>query len=167
MWRRIFFVLVLLLIIIASLGLLVVSCQAQTYKGQAYIFVAPGTQTVGDEYITHIGAGGEYFLKRGLAAGGELGYLGLNRAYNKGFGVLSGDVSYHFLSARKEAKLVPFITGGYSLGFHGGAMNLVNFGGGISWWIGRKHGLRLEIRDHYDPRWDQHYTGLRIAWTFR
>ncbi len=167
MWRRIFFVLVLVLIILASLGLLVVACQAQTYKGQAYIFGAPGTQTAGDEYTLHLGAGGEYFIKRGLAAGGEIGYLGLTRAYEHGFFVLSGNGSYHFRPARGDAKLVPFVTGGYSLGFRDGSMNLVNFGGGVTCWIGRKHGLRLEVRDHFVPRFDHHYLGFRIAWTFR
>ncbi len=167
MWRRIFFILILVLIIVASIALLAVSCQAQTYKGQAYIFAAPGTQSVGDEYTLHLGAGGDYFLKRGFAVGGELGYLGLARAYEHGFFVLSGNGSYHFLPARGDAKVVPFVTSGYSLGFRGGSVNLVNFGGGVTWWVARKHGVRLEIRDHLDPRADQHYLGFRIGWTFR
>lgn len=164
-----FFVLVLVLIIVASLALLVVAANAQETRGHGYMFAAPGALAASGQSLgtLHFGAGGEAFVHRGVAVGGELGYLGYTRSYSQGFGVLSGNAAYHFLPRRNDAKVVPFVTGGYSLGFRNGTMNMANFGGGVTWWVNQRHGVRLEFRDHYAPASDNHYMGFRVAWAFR
>ncbi len=168
--RRPGFVLgLVVLIVIVAMGLLVVSVHGQDFNGHGYLFAGPGGlasngPTTG---TVHFGGGAEYFLARGVALGAELGYLGPTSKYGDGFGVLSANGAYHVVPSRKETKLTPFITGGYSLGFRHGAMNMVNFGGGVTWWPSRKHGIRFEFRDHYQPTSDVHYFGFRVGWTFR
>ncbi len=165
-----FFVVAMVAIILVSLLFLAASLNAQESRGHGYMFVgAGGAVASGSTAGTmHLGIGGEGFLKRGLAVGGELGYLSPTRSFGDGFGVLSGNAAYHFVPARRNnAIVVPFVTGGYSLAFRDGHMNMANFGGGATWWFKQRHGLRFEFRDHYAWQYDQHYLGFRVAWAFR
>jgi hypothetical protein len=107
-----------------------------------------------------MGVGGEGFLVRGLAIGGELGYV-FRREFSRGIGRLSANPA--FLAAR-ERKLVPFVTAGYSLAFRQDAFNPVNYAGRAAYWFRNNLGLRLEARDHRAIREVRdHFPGFRVA----
>jgi len=137
--------------------------------GQGYVFAAPGA-SLGDgpsKGSLHLGAGGEGFLSRGFALGGEMGYAAPFGSFSNGLGVGSVNAAYHFGRA-KDKKFVPFLTGGYSLLFRDGTANAVNFGGGFNYWFKQRHGIRIEVRDHLRLTGDtSHLLGVRIAWAFR
>lgn len=157
---------------LAVLGLVAGSdCRAQElpHQGQGYLFAAPGgiVSSGASAGTLHFGGGGEGFLFKGLAVGGELGYLAPTKSFGSGVGLLSVDGSYH---VGRNRRVVPFLTSGYSLAFRGGTANLVNFGGGITYWVGNRTGIRLELRDHVDPCIDcssAHYLAPRIGLSFR
>ncbi len=158
-------------VLLAVLIFLSVSVMAQDdYKGQGYLFVAPGTAVYGSgggSYgILHFGGGGEGFLYKGLAAGAEIGYVGPTQSYGDGVGLLSVNGGYHFKAP--DRKLVPFLTGGYSLAFRSGHLNGANFGGGVTYWAGERYGVRLEFRDNYFPQGSGlHQLGFRVGLSFR
>lgn len=157
-----------LAILLTALMPFVIAAQTtKEHRGQGYAFVAPGSTSDGGSTL-HFGIGGEGLVYKGLGVGGEIGYLGATRSLNEGFGVLSPDVSYHFLNASKSGKLVPFVTGGYSLLFRSGVAHAGNFGGGVSYWFKDRVGLRLEFRDHVPAHADLgHFFGFRIGLAFR
>ena len=139
------------------------------HRGQGYAFFAPGGVfgEGGHTGTGHIGGGGEVLFYRGIGAGAEIGYLLPCGDFSSGIGILSADGSYHFMRGRKVS---PFLTAGYSLGFRNGHGNLVNFGGGIHWWMKERLGLRLEFRDHVygiGASMPVHFLGGRIGIAFR
>ena len=136
----------------------------QPYKGQGYVFYGPG-RAPGGGTLQQIGAGGEGFLYKGLGAGAEVCYLYPSEGFTYGIGLLSVNGSYHFNRSR-HAKLSPFVTGGYSLAFRGGHENLYNVGGGVTWWMARHVGVRLEFRDYI---WSgaQHSPQAQFGFSFR
>jgi hypothetical protein len=159
--------LILAILLMASMPFVIAAQTGKEYRGQGYGFVAPGSTSDGGSTL-HFGVGGEGLVYKGLGVGGEIGYLGATRSLNEGFGVLSPDVSYHFLSASKSGKLVPFVTGGYSLLFRSGVGHAVNFGGGVNYWFKDRVGLRLEFRDHVVAHSDLgQFFGFRIGLAFR
>src|SRR6266849_10828627 len=103
-------------------------------RDQYYVFVAPGGAnnfSFGSTTGTlHFGGGGEGFVYKGLAIGAEAGFLAPTQSFKSGYGLVSVNGSYHFISPYKAKKVAPFITGGYSLLFGNGGANGVNFGGG-------------------------------------
>lgn len=120
---------------------------------RAYGFVSPGI-AVGDGLATgflHFGGGAEVRLIKGVGIGAELGYLAPFRYLSQGVGMLSLNGLYNF--ERAGAKFTPYVTGGYSLIFRSGHLNAMNFGGGIDYWFRKKVGLRLEVRDHFSPKY--------------
>ncbi len=155
---------VLLLIAIAAPAL-----AQDAPRGQGYVFFAPGAVSAGATQGTyHVGAGGEGLIYKGLGAGGEIGYLAPWDTFRGGVGVVSANGSYHFRRAERDARLVPFVTSGYTLMFHSGSANLFNFGGGVNYWFKERWGLRLEFRDHVWPNSPTaHYWGFRIGLAFR
>jgi len=134
--------------------------------GQGYFFWGPGA--VNSETATqHFGGGGEVFLHKGLGIGAEVGYLSPLQAAQDGIGLFSVNGLYEF-GRTTPSKLHPFVTGGYSLAFRGGATNAVNFGGGFNYWFSRRAGLRLEFRDHFAPEYsDVHFWCARIGLNLR
>jgi hypothetical protein len=154
--------------IVLALATAAVAQGSDNSNVQGYVFAAPGA-FIGGGTTTgalHLGAGGELFLVKGLAAGAEIGYAAPTRALSDGIGIASFNGSYHFRGS--ERKWVPFFTGGYSLAFREGTRNLVNFGAGFNYWIGQRHGIRLEVRDHVNTSGPaNHLLGVRIAWAFR
>jgi hypothetical protein len=114
-------------------------------KGWGYIFGGVGGRDgVGSNAVVNVGGGGEGIIAGGFGVGGELGYLASTRDTSNGFGLGSVNLSYHFNRAQK---LVPFVTGGGSVGFRGGATGGGNIGGGVHYWMSDNVGLRLEVRD--------------------
>ncbi len=152
----------------AHAGSSTLSEAANEHNGQAFVFFAPGAEKTGSYSVgsAHFGGGAEGFLYRGLGVGAEVGYLTLWRDFSMGIGMLSIDGSYHF---NRERKLSPFVSGGYSMAFRTGHINLYNFGGGVNYWFHDRIGLRLEFRDHVYSRFSPatHCLGGRIGLSFR
>jgi hypothetical protein len=132
-----------------------------------YVFAAPGRISDSDSTTLHIGGGVEGRVYRGLGVGGEIGFLGPASSLEDSFGIFSANGSYHFANATQSGKLVPFVTGGYSLFFREGTANAVNFGGGVNYWFKDRLGLRVEVRDHVLPEYRTHYWGVRLGLSFR
>ena len=151
-----------LLILVCGLGL--DPCWAQL-RGQGYVFVAPGGTSPQTRATVHFGAGGEALVHKGLGVGAELGYLAPTDG--DGFGLFSANASYHFLRSSGQ-KLVPFVTGGYSLGFGSETASFANFGLGLSYWFRSRMGLRVEFRDHVrSGDGTVHFWGFRLGLAFR
>lgn len=146
------------------------AAQTTESAGHGYAFAAPGAIAGhgGGTAAMHYGGGGEGFITKGFGLGGEVGYFTPARAHSQGFGIASANGVYRFKGAGKDGRVVPFVTGGYSLFFRGGPDNAANFGGGVNYWFKEKLGLRVEFRDHFfvvDP--GTHFLGVRIGITFR
>lgn len=140
--------------------------QAVPHRGQGYVFWGPGGAN-NEAAIQHLGAGGEVCLWKGLGVGAEIGYLSPMRSLGDGAGVLSVNGLYDFGRTR-QLRLSPFVTGGYSLAFGGGVANAVNVGGGLHLWLGRRAGLRFELRDHFVPTYSRvHVWEARVGLDFR
>jgi hypothetical protein len=146
--------------------------------GQGYAFIGEGANSFdgGTLGIFQAGGGAEAGLVKGLAAGGEIGYMEYNRSNSPGkWGVFSLDPSYHFLPTSGKSSVVPFLECGYTRMFSNyfifpSAANLFNVGAGIHFWASKRAGIRLEFRDHYLPGalgHTQHFYGLRIGLAFR
>ncbi len=164
MYRRIFYGMLTIGGILVLLIAVPVFCFGQE-SAHGYVFAAPGGSFgSGSAGAVQLGGGGEIFAVRGLAISPELSYLAPMKQFSSGIGVFSASGVYHL---RREAKAMPFVVGGYSLGFRGGTTNMANFGVGVDYWLSQRHGLRFEIRDHYAPGPAQHFLGVRVAWTFR
>ena len=98
------------------------------HSGQGYFFFAPGVITGGgsSEGTMHFGGGFDIFAYKGLGFGGEAGYLAPWDYLSDGMGLASVNGSYHF---RRNSKVTPFVTAGYSIGFviHPGHADMFNF----------------------------------------
>ena len=133
-------------------------------RSEGYLFLGVGSGT-GQPSMEHVGGGGEVLLFRGLGVGGELGAMG--RPGDE-VGLYSLDLSYHFFRARGKSKLVPFIEGGYTGAFGNRGSpypNILNFGGGVHYWVFKHVGLRLEFRDYVAlPAF---FAGTGQYWGFR
>lgn len=124
-----------------------------------------GSSGSGSAALFEAGGGGEGLFYKGLGMGAEVGYVGPFRDPGNGFGILSTDVVYHF---RRSSKLVPFVEGGYSMGFRGRARSSgANFGGGVQYWMKDHVGLRVEFRDHGFSSDSPHLFQIRIGLSFR
>jgi len=154
-----------LLLIISALAV-TLNAQADRHSGQGYAFVAP--HATGDEFgnILSLGAGGEVFLYRGLAAGSDIAYVFPRGYANEGIGLLTLNPSYHFVNAERSNRFAPFVTGGYALAFRGGAASLFNFGGGTHYWFSRRLGVRFEVRN-YRTTTEVATTEFRFGIAFR
>src|SRR5713226_4747712 len=81
---------------------------SEQHRGQGYAFFAPGRAE--GTTMLHLGAGGEGFLYKGLAAGADIGYLFPAQSFRYGVGMLSVNGSYH-LNRNSHWIVSPFITG--------------------------------------------------------
>ena len=114
-----------------------------------------------------VAGGGEGLVYKGLGLGAEVGYLAPFRGPGDGFGILSVNPSYHFRNASPSGKLVPFVTGGVSLGFRNGSSGGGNFGGGVQYWMKDQVALRVEVRDHIFSSDTPHFFQFRVGLSFR
>ncbi|MGH9397836.1 MAG: hypothetical protein ACRD18_13430, partial [Terriglobia bacterium] len=156
-WQKLVSSLVLLISLLFGLAQL---ASAQTrghrYWGEAYAFVGRRNTTPG----TNVGGiGGEVFIYRGLAAGGEVGTTIGNPDDRITIG--SADVSYHFLCCRASRKVEPFFGGGFSylagdINTHGYTYPFSpgqdrtgpNFSQGLIVWPTKHVGVRFEVREY-------------------
>jgi len=135
-------------------------------RGWGYGFGGVGGTSGGSTVGTlHVGGGGEGLVHNGLALGAEIGYLSPLGDVRDGIGILSTNVGYHFVKPNR--KLVPFVTGGFSLAFRNGSSGGGNFGGGVQYWMRPHVGLRFEFRDHIFSSDTPHLFGVRVGLSFR
>jgi hypothetical protein len=143
---------------------------AAAQSSAGYVFIAPGGATAGGQtsMTLQMGVGGDYILGKGFGVGAEVGAVGPRQRFAEGvLGVLSPDLSYHFLRG-KQRKIDPYITGGYTLFFRGGVENLFNFGAGANYWFVSRLGLKVEFRDQvYTQSGTAQFWGLRLGVVFR
>lgn len=142
--------------------------QSNSRRGWGY-FVAGAGATAGNgtsDGTFQIAGGGEGLLYKGFGMGAEVGYLAPFQGAGDGFGILSVNPSYHFRGSG-SGRLVPFVTGGFSLGFRNGAAGGGNFGGGVQYWMKDHVGLRLEFRDHIFSSDTPHFYQFRVGLSFR
>ncbi len=124
------------------------------YHGQAFAQFGIGGCSFGIQHAFREGCGvigsfvggGEGFIYRGLAFGGEGGWAWINRDLKAGAGLVSLNFAYHFKGLRRSGGLVPFVSGGYSMVFRDAHVSGLNVGGGATWWAARRAGLRFEGR---------------------
>ena len=134
-------------------------------RGWGYGFGAAGGTSGGSEATLHVGGGGEGLVYKGLGLGAEIGYLSPFQQFGDGIGILSTNVGYHFVKPNR--KLVPFVSGGFSLAFRNGSSGGGNFGGGVQYWMKPHLGLRFEFRDHIFSSDTPHLYGFRVGLSFR
>lgn len=155
-WQKLVLCFVLLISLffgLAQLG----SAQAlgHPYWGEGYAFFGRRNTTPG----TSIGgAGGEVFIYRGLAAGGDVGTTIGNP--DDRITISSADVSYHFFCCRARRKVEPFAGGGFSylagdINTHGIVYSYSsedrtgpNFSQGLIVWATKHFGVRFEVREY-------------------
>ena len=143
--------LILAAVFLSSSGshLLAQSSQTKYPKGWVHALGGFGATLTGNtSAFLHFGGGGEALLKGGFGAGLELGVAGLFDEGNFGetaIGLFSPGLLYAF---NRERKLVPLVTGGYTMFFRNGIDNGVFVGGGANYWLKKRIGLRFEVRDN-------------------
>ncbi len=147
-----------------AIGMAATACSQESYRGQGYFQYGIG-RAPGGGNAQQIGGGGDVFVYKGLAAGGELGYLYTSEAFTYGVGLFSANGSYYF-NRKASARFSPFVSAGYSLAFRSSSENLYNFGGGVTWWMARHVGLRFEFRDYVWPQ-SEHSPLFRVGISFR
>ena len=118
------------------------------YNGNGHVYFTTGSCWHGYAIVGG-GGGGEAFLWRGLALGGDVGYHQFVR--DIGFGMATANVTYHFVNRNRPGKLDPFLgvspVGVYfTRGGVGGAGGVAGLGGGLNYWFTEKIGLRSEAR---------------------
>jgi len=157
------------LIFLITLLPLVASAQTDDhFKSQGYVYFAPGVEAEGAA-TAHIGGGGEWFFSPKAGIGAELGYIAALQDFRDGIGTFSPNLVALFRPNRRETKVRPFFTGGYTLFFRNGAANGVNLGGGVNYWFNERCGLRFEVRDNFVFAGGESEMSLnfRIGLTFR
>ena len=158
-----------ILIFWAGSQLLAQSSQSEYPKGWVHGFGGfGGTFNGNTSAFLHFGGGAEALLKGGFGAGLELGVAGLFDEGNFGetaIGIFSPGLLYAF---NRERKLVPLVTGGYTMFFRNGIGNGVFVGGGANYWLKKRLGLRFEVRDNVIVgNGAYHFVEGRVAVLFR
>src|SRR5437773_6378165 len=142
--------------------------QVEEKRGFGYLFLGSGATIAEGTRLAlmHFGGGGESLIKGGFGGSVELGYLfSVEGGIRGGLGVFAPAVSYRF---RHKAKTVPFLTGGWALGFREDTINLIHFGGGVDHWLNKRLGLRIEARDFIDAKSPgYHFLQARIGLLMR
>jgi hypothetical protein len=143
--------------------------QSKDWRAWGYVFGGIGGSSDGGGAFVHVGGGGEGLLYKGFGMGAELGYFApASDVSGNGLGILSVNPVYHFRNASASNKVVPFVTGGVSLGFRDGASSVGgNFGGGVQYWFKEKVGLRVEYRTHVFSSDRPFLHGIRAGISFR
>lgn len=143
--------------------------QASDKRAWGYGFAGVGGASDGEGAFVHFGGGGEGLLHKGLGLGAELGYFApAGDGIDNGVGILSVNPAYHFRGASASKKVVPFVTGGFSLAFRNSAASGGgNFGGGVQYWFKERAGLRVEYRTHVFSSDRPFLHSVRVGISFR
>ena len=150
--------------------LLITAAIAGAQKSNGYVFISPGAVTSqGHTAMTlYTGGGFDALIAKGIGVNLELGAMWPRECFSDCvMGVFSPGGAYYF-RRKSEARLDPFVNGGYSLMFRSGHENLFYFGGGANYWVSNKVGLRMEFRDHVSTNYSTaHFWGFRLGLAFR
>jgi hypothetical protein len=131
-------------------------------QSHGYVFLGPGgvTSDGNTSGALYLGGGGEAISRIGLGGGAEIGYTTPWQSFGSGIGIASVNGAFHL---RRSERLVPFVTGGYTLFFRSGHASGFNLGGGVNWWFANRVGFRAEVRDHVGVG---RFSGVHL-WTVR
>lgn len=127
----------------------------------------PDLQNQGFGKIMSLAAGGEGYVYKGLAFGGDGQFVWPRDSSENYFGLLSLGPAYHFDDRLNPRRVVPFVTGGYGLAFREGATSLYHVGGGLTFWASPRVGFRTEFRYYDNTRNEFQMNQLRFSLTFR
>ncbi|MBL8175889.1 MAG: hypothetical protein JNK48_14530 [Bryobacterales bacterium] len=152
---------------ISALGAAALS--AQVPKGQGYVYQAVGA-TGYDRWASVLGAtggGGEGVFWKGLGMGADLGVFYPYRYIHGAIGAAGISATYHFNAGREDTKWDPFLVGGYTLFFRSGTANGAHWGGGVTYWMHRRVGARVEFRDQRSIQEAIAFPSVRFGLSFR
>jgi hypothetical protein len=140
-------------------------------SGDGYAFFAPGQiRAAGDSmFMMHFGGGGRYITKSGVGFGAELGIAGPKDHFSDAYGGAFSPNGYYVFKM-SNAKVQPFVTGGYTRTFgHNSGHNWGNFGGGVTYWAASRVGLLIEFRDHITREQGTTFQmyGIRLGVAFK
>jgi hypothetical protein len=134
-------------------------------RGQGYSYFALSKAGSDIGSTMNLGAGCEGFVWNNLALGGDANYMFTSGRFGYGIGLASANASYHFRQVDPDGHWVPFVTGGYTLAFRGGASSMVNYGGGVTYWFHQHWGARAEFRNHQNGNFSM--PSFRFGFSFR
>jgi hypothetical protein len=135
-----------------------------TRRGWAYGYGGFGGTSSARSF--HIGGGGEMMVAAGFGVGLDAGHFSSTAQHvDNSLNIVSADASYHFGARNSARKLIPFATGGVSLG--NGRSGGANFGGGIQYWLRERLALRLEFREHLFSSDTPVIYGIHFGLAFR
>lgn len=117
--------------------------------------------------LASFAGGGEGYLHKGLAFGGDGQLVWPREQSSNYFGLLSLGPSYHFDDRQNPRKVVPFVTGGYALAFRDSTQSLYQMGAGVTYWPSLRVGLRFEYRYFDTTARDFQMNQLRFSISFR
>ena len=121
------------------------------------VFGSLGGISDGSSALFHIGGGEEIVWPNGFGVGADVGYMSSTNAFGEGLFLLTAGPLYEF---RNSSRYQPFVRGGISLAIgQGGGLPLMHIGGGLNQWFDERWGLKLEVRDHFHPR----YPGFQVV----
>lgn len=146
--------LVFLLAVIAPISVAAEDAPTPTIGGHAFI---GGFSSPGESMRPSLGGGAALNL-RGFTVGGDVGSFG-------GSPFVSFGGSYD-IPQSGNSKTVPFVSGGLTL-VSSDSPVLVHFGGGVNYWMTKRTGLRVELRDHVFIDAGRHIPSIRVGMTFR
>ena len=117
------------------------------------VFGSLGGISDGSSALFHIGGGEDIVWPNGLGVGADFGYISSTNAFGDGLFLLTAGPLYEF---RNSSRYKPFVRGGVSLAIgQGGTLPLMHIGGGLNQWFDERWGLKLEVRDHFHPRYPE------------
>jgi len=121
------------------------------YRGNGHAYFATGACQHG--YL-HLGAGGggEALVWRGVALGGEAGFMVFNDNRSQPIGLFATTAGYHFGNRSRLTGASPFVNvawvGVGTGGSEWGTTAYGGIGGGVNYWFKPKLGMRVEGRLH-------------------
>src|SRR5262245_10201560 len=109
------------LVVLWALAFCLVACipaaaaEGSNHSLHGDVFVAPAAFTAAGLTTAFLqsGGGGEAFIAKNVALTGEIGAAAPTRDFGDMVGVFSTNAAYHF--GKADRKVVPFVTGGYSM----------------------------------------------------
>ena len=119
------------------------------YNGSGYVTFGVGRCQ--HQYTNlSVSGGGQGFLWKGLALGGDIGYYQFQDQNNQGYGIGTLTVGYHFVNRDKPGRFDPFVSAGVPgvVFARGGVAAAASLGGGVTYWFKPRIGLRTEARVH-------------------
>ena len=122
------------------------AARAPNPRAQGYTLFGIASPVGDAGNVMTLGGGGEAFVYKGLAVGGDMNYLFTGGRFTYGLGLASANPSYHFRGLDPDGQWVPFVTGGYTLAIRDGTANMGNYGGGVTYWVRPHWGARVEVR---------------------